>query len=129
MAEGPTKRRILVCTECLEGLVSMGAERVAGSREGSLLDRCEAHYASPPPHAMHLLIVEPETIGSWVQSARAVLPTPLAEDWELVATLATTLFASRYEDDLGDRDERPERVLWSVEVARELVAVAKGDLL
>jgi len=89
--------RVLVCSDCLTGLVALGAEVVREKREGSLLDRCEAHPTNVGVHAMRCVDADPELVADWLAAERApelMLAQLGAEDLRLVSSMAAQLLAS-----------------------------------
>jgi hypothetical protein len=108
----------LVCLDCRKGLLELGAELESGKREGTLEDRCEAHYSSVPVHAMHRVWATDAQVEAWRAryADHAFVPPVPHEDQALVAQMACRLLTAREYD-----------VRTAVIVARQILAQVKGE--
>ena len=118
----------LVCASCCAELVALGAVRLAGPREGSLLDRCAAHPSRVGVHATNLIEADLSVVDQWraaeVADREAREESAEADDIPLVARLAVALLAGRDGPGLTAESAHVEQAIY---LARQVVAAAKGE--
>lgn len=125
---------VLVCASCFEGLVARGATARHEKREGSLLDRCQAHPSSVPVHAALVVDAEPEIVERWYKDEwRSREIVPYYETLHvpppgsvLIASLAANVLGGASGPGLGANAADIEQ---AVTIARQLLAVSKGERL